>query len=352
MRRTIFYPVLMGLLAAMVALSLLAVFASPAHGDPVTDYDGYPANAGVLDGCTVGGLGEVVFTNATLSEGGIPHVRSKLRQLTVRPGDTIRMDWGAPRDAACVGSTVSLSVKRAFSPQYDMHTDQETVLWAEAVVGPEPGVLTLPVEPTVQHSQEGLIALTCYQLDAALGSPLQVVGPNGAYYGANGTLISAKNGNFAASVDDCAPTQPQDDDEQPRVLTCDDLTQEEAQAILDNPTESWQEQLFLLDPEGDGVACGAPTTVPDTTVLTVPAPDTTAPSTTVLEAEELAVGGECVYDAGVDRHRNTATGEFCALRQLPATGSGSGNLVPAGGLMLGLGAVAVLATRRRRTVTA
>ncbi|MBK9179999.1 MAG: hypothetical protein IPM45_10615 [Acidimicrobiales bacterium] len=197
---------------AAVLVALAASGASAATDPvppPVTDYATYPQDLLFPPGCTVDGAGVLVGLAFTARG----ESRASLRELVLGPGDVVTMSWSgfAP---GCEGIGVSLSVKKTNTPAFDP-ADNQQLLRPYDYCGPG-GVACSPGSDGRYQLRLEVPAreVSCnYQIDAAIGPPLEVVGPAGSYYTtgnreANGKpggpemLISAYNGG----VGDCTRT--------------------------------------------------------------------------------------------------------------------------------------------------
>jgi len=190
---------LAGIAAMVIAFGAAPALAAGRQGTgpaPVTDYATYPVGLGIIpDGCTA--QGSDLLQGVQFSMNGGP-AASSLGALGPVPNDaTVTMTWTgyAP---GCEGIAVSLSRKIARTTAFDPAVNQYLNVWTYC--GPEgtacAGSLTLDLAQT-----DGV---ACYQLDANVGPPLRVVGPDGSFYSLNGrfnTLISANNGGAG----DCTP---------------------------------------------------------------------------------------------------------------------------------------------------
>jgi LPXTG-motif cell wall-anchored protein len=205
-----------GALTAVLALSGLAATAglagaAPAPGlQPITDYSTYPP--ALPDGCP-GGAAALV--NLSFSNGR-GTTTSNLAQLPIMHDDTVTMKWD-DFAAGCKGPdgspsvTVALAAYHAEGPTFDMTKDEQLL---PGWVGCGPG--GSPCQRVGNSYQLILTApgtkVACnMQIDALLGSPLQVVGPHGSYYSniprvdqRPNMLVSAAN----FGVTNCVETGP------------------------------------------------------------------------------------------------------------------------------------------------
>ncbi|MDH4146770.1 MAG: hypothetical protein OEY23_16550 [Acidimicrobiia bacterium] len=186
-----------GLLLLILGFSAAVSAAAP---DPVTDYANYPAplpagcpdSAGIVDGEQYTINGQTADNLASLP--------------APLPGSTVTMTWssfaaGCPSDQVGIG----LSVKISLSPSF-VEADLQH-LAAFGYCGPEGPVCAAPFQISFVMPAADLVP--CWQLDAHIGPPLAVVGPqpDGSFYSGvlNGSgqtmLISAQNGG----TEPCAP---------------------------------------------------------------------------------------------------------------------------------------------------
>lgn len=196
-----------GVVALVLAAALLALPGADAATDPVpppvTDYATYPQPALIPEACGVDGPAVLVDTQFEVNGVTAP----SLRDFDLQAGDLVTMTWAgfAP---GCEGIGVSLSVKKTNLPFFDPQDNQQLLRpydycgpgGVPCGVGPDGRYrLSLAVPP---------VEVTCnFQFDAAIGPPLEIVGPEGSYYStgtrvANGKpggpnmLISASNGGI------------------------------------------------------------------------------------------------------------------------------------------------------------
>jgi len=184
---------LLALLASFAVLSPGASADPEPDGAPITDYANYPDKLGIFaDACSARGAG--LITGETFTVDG--ETSSRLENFDLAVGDTITMRWTGFA-AGCEETIVSLSIKQAEQPTFDPDDNQELKDWdlCGTAANPCDGSLTLTIPDDVCN----------WQIDAALGPPLRVVGPDGSYYNANtrvangmpggsDMLISANNG--------------------------------------------------------------------------------------------------------------------------------------------------------------
>jgi len=193
---------LIGLAAIVIILSIRSGFASASTG-AITDYANFPAD--LPEDCSAtDALVDLTFTSPQGEA-------SDLRRLAVNPGDTITMTWTgfAPN---CAGVDVALALNQSDTDRFDIDANQ-TLLPGYATCGaacvPSDGVYTLSVTAPDNSS-------VCYfQIDAVLGAPLAVVGPDGSYYssvlrrdGGPDLLVSAKNAGSGCTSPE-VPAQPE-----------------------------------------------------------------------------------------------------------------------------------------------
>lgn len=146
----------------------------------VTDYANYPdtSQAMLSDGCSAFvGLGGISFN----VNGGTP-VGALTDLPEVSAGDVLTMSWTGV-SAECFGSAVSLVVKVAQQPVFQQFVDQFTPPGGynvTTVTDNSPGSLSLTLPDLTSYG------FGCaYQIDAIVGVPLAVVGPNGSDYSAS-----------------------------------------------------------------------------------------------------------------------------------------------------------------------
>lgn len=303
-------------LMAALAVVFVGLGAAPAFGAsgpqtpspaPVTNYAAYPLGLGLIpSGCTT--QGEAMLTGEQYSMNGGAPVGS-LGALGFVPNNaTITMTWTgyAP---GCEGIGVSLSRKVALSTTFDQSVNQYLNVWSYC----GPGGTACNGTLTLDLSQSDGVA--CYQLDANAGPPLDVVGPDGAFYSLNGKfnmLISANNGGAG----NCAPAPC------PNAGVPADMPSTASSCV---PTTT--------------------TTAPPTTTTTTAPP---APSSTQAPAVTTTTTAPCV--AG--QVRDAVTGSCVAqvsAGALPFTGSPTGDLARFGLAMAAAGLLIAAAAHRWRT---
>lgn len=186
-----------GVATAGLAVGLLAGTAGAAGVSPVTDYASYPSP--LPAGCP-GGEQSLV---GALFDNGRGNTASDLRKLPLRSGDTLTMTWDSLAPS-CEGLVVTLAFYSTHSVNFDPHSNETLLTFVSWTGGPT--VLSL----VVPHGTDEVRYL---QVDAVLGAPLAVIGPDGTFYnsvlrrdGGPNTLVSAKN--FAAEVAAPAPEAP------------------------------------------------------------------------------------------------------------------------------------------------
>lgn len=136
-----------------------------AAGAQVTDYDNYPANSGVPEGCDYLGITGVAFSQ-------------ELGSLV--PGDVLTMTWDGV-SPECNGSPVTLAVKTTPAAEFDPEVNQylHPNYSTGTLVSGEGGSLSFEMPDLSEDDAEGCF----YQIDAVLGQPLSIVGPDGSFYG-------------------------------------------------------------------------------------------------------------------------------------------------------------------------
>jgi hypothetical protein len=193
---------LTGLLVAAavlgVASSAMAQTSNDPSPTPITDFANYPLGLGIIPPTCTAPDATSIILNPRFSVDGGPEV-TDLRQLNLRPPAeqvVFRWDGFAP---GCEGVGVALSGKISGATVFDPNINQ--IGDRSAYCGPEPGMIpcTAPYQLTLfLTEQAGQLDPPCFQVDASLGPPLAIVGPDGSYYGIlNGQfnmLISAWNG--------------------------------------------------------------------------------------------------------------------------------------------------------------
>jgi hypothetical protein len=189
-------------LAIGVVMFGVGALATTATAEPspsiITDYGSYPAD--LPDGCPDGAeaLEGLSFSNGRGGEAG------DLRALDVRHGDTVTMSWtgfadGCTADDGSPAIAVSLAVYETSSPVFDPGVDGPLLPGAESCgdgagsCGSDADGYSLSISlPTAPEACN-------VQLDAVLGLPLGMIGPNGSYYspiirgGGPNMLVSAAN---------------------------------------------------------------------------------------------------------------------------------------------------------------
>lgn len=306
---------------------------------PITTYDDYPPE--LPETCTVDGpdvLQGLLFTvNGESAE--------DLRTLNVDQGDTVTMTWDS-FTPGCEGLGIGLSTKIAGSTEFDPSINQYGLEFSYCgPEGPEcgdgPFQLTLRVPPPEE--------LPCYQIDAHIGPPLAVVGPDGAFYGLGNEpnmLISAKNGGGAPCDVPVCETNP-------------DLP---AQSPLCNEdSAATEDEVCIHNPElpADSPDCVEP--VPTTTPPTTEAPP--SPQPTEVPQPEPEVGGQSVENPAANGGSSTgietgvqsgsvSSGAAQAgsqnLGTLPRTGSDNGTMAVVAGLFLAAGGYVAWLFKRPR----
>ena len=300
---------LAGLAALFVGFGAAPAFAS--HGPqtpstaPVTDYAKYPLGLGIIPaGCTAQG-GEILVGEQYSINGGAP--QADLRNVGEIANDAVvTMTWTGYAQG-CEGIGLSLSRKVAPSPAFDPSVNQYVNAWSYCGPGGNAcnGTLTLDLSTTT--------GVACYQLDASVGPPLNVVGPAGAFYSLNGkfnTLLSANNGG----------TQP-----------CIPAPCVEAGAPADMPATA---------ADCDDVAVTTITTARPAATTTTTAPAAVSPTTASTTPTPVAAS----TPAAVSPTTIAAVG----AQALPRTGSSTTDMARLGAALAVAGLLMVAATRRWR----
>jgi hypothetical protein len=292
--------------------------AQSASPPSITDYANYPLGLGIIPaGCTTQGAGILTGTQYSMN-GGAPV--GDLAALGQIPADaTITMTWTgyAPN---CEGIGVSLSRKIAQQVGFSEADNQYLNAWSYC--GPQGNPCT-GMTLTLDLSQAAPVA--CYQMDANVGPPLQIVGPGGAFYSINGefnTLLSANNGGAEPCAPAPCPVPGSPPDMPASAAACQDL-----QATT---------------------TTAAPTTAAPTT-----APSSTAPPVTTSGPGQVAGTSTSTAPCGPNQQRDAATGQCVAVLAsggaLPFTGSRSSEMAGLGAVVLGAGLLALVASRRFRS---
>lgn len=314
-----------------------------AEPTPITTYDDYPPELPAT--CTVDGpdvlQGLLFEVNGQTAE--------DLRTLTVDQGDVVRMTWDS-FTPGCEGLGIGLSTKIAGSTDFDPSINQYGLEFAYC--GPEgpacgngPFELALRVPPPTE--------LPCYQIDAHIGPPLAVVGPDGAFYGLGNEpnmLISAKNGGEAPCEVPVCETNPDLPAQSP---LCNEDSEVEAEVCAHNP-ELPADSPDCVEP--------VPTTVAPPTTEAPPSPQP------VEVPAEPEVGGTSVENPGLNGGSSTAietgvesgavsAGQASAPQSgvasqgtgtLPRTGSNNGTMAVVAGLFLAAGGYVAWLFKRPR----
>jgi len=318
---------LSALMLAGLAIVALGIGASPAFGQanqsggppPITDYANYPLGLGLIPaGCTAQGAN--VVDGELFSLNGGPGV-ADMNQLGEVPNDAVvTMTWTnfAP---GCEGVGISLSRKISLTPHFDLADEQFLSTWAYC--GPGGTACTAPYSLTLNLALAPPVA--CYQLDANIGPPLNVVGPNTAYYSLNSPfnmLISANNGGTEPCTPAPCPTNPS--------VPAGSAECEEAPPTTTSTTTP--------PPTSTSVAPSETTTT--TAPPPPPPPGPSVTSTTVCASGQQldATTGQCV----------AVLSQSAAL---PFTGSRSGDIARGGIAFVAAGLLMVMAARRWRSAS-
>ena len=192
---------LAGLAVTLTAVALLVASTAAGQTALVTDYVNYPdtPQAELPDGCDASGVTGVSFT---LNGGAAVGSLSAFGPL--QAGDAVTMAWQTV-SGPCDGVPVVLVVKDAPLPFFDPGVNQPAVTPYAATTATGPGSVTLTLPDLSGFGHQ-----CAYQVDAIVGLPLAVVGPDGSFYSASTrgddrrtTLISAANGAYP----ECAPLE-------------------------------------------------------------------------------------------------------------------------------------------------
>lgn len=143
----------------------------------------YPDDAILPAGCVAGsvltGLQYQIDPDGTgAAPAGAP--RGDLAFGDIPPGATIIMTWsGWSQDCA---SVISLSVKRAEQATFNPNSNQDLISFAACEADGD-GCTVAPGSFRLELTMPTIAAGGCfYQVDAVVGPPLDVVGPNGSFY--------------------------------------------------------------------------------------------------------------------------------------------------------------------------
>lgn len=193
-RRQTALAVLLVALGALLAFTGPGPFGSPASAqtntnagvsiNSINDYAGYPNDAILPPGCdaftVLQGLQWQVDPDGAGPAGASAPVGTLAGLGSLPFGATVIMTWTGYTQGCA--SVISLSVKRADGPVFDPATNQELLTFVAcdaAGNGCAQGPGSFRLELTMPTFNQG----GChYQVDAVVGPPLDVVGPNGSYY--------------------------------------------------------------------------------------------------------------------------------------------------------------------------
>lgn len=200
---------LLGVLLAIGGMFVLTngIGMALAQGQPdiptTNAYEGYPLNGGVVPaGCTAQGAD--ILTGETYSVNGGTAFED-MRQINATIGDTVTMNWTGEAPG-CSSAIITLSMKATGFKTFVIEDNQYNVLSSSCGTSEGPSCAEIDRTLSLELSPIGG-TVSCFQIDSHLGPPLEVVGPEGSYYGSlNGVrniLIGAKN----AGTDPCV-TQP------------------------------------------------------------------------------------------------------------------------------------------------
>jgi hypothetical protein len=233
----------------------------------------------------------------------------------------ITMTWDsfAP---GCEGVGITLSRKISITPEFNQGDVQYLNSWSYC--GPDGTPCTAPYSLTLNLGLAAPVA--CYQLDANIGPPLNVVGPDTAYYSLGqpfNMLISAKNGGTAPCTPTPCATNP---------------------SIPDSSAECEEATTTTLPP----------TTLPPTSSTSSPAETTT----TTTPPPPPPPGGQpttSVTVCGANQQLDATTGQCVAVLSqtgaLPFTGSRSSDMARGGIAFVAAGLLMVLAAKRWRSAS-
>jgi hypothetical protein len=316
---------LSALVLAGLALVAIGIGAAPAFGQanqsggpsPITDYANYPLGLGLIpNGCTAQGADVVVGEQFSV-DGGAPV--SDMRLLgEVSNTAVVTMTWDsfAP---GCETVGISLSRKISGIPEFNASDVQYLNTWSYC--GPGGNACVAPYQLVLNLAQASPVA--CYQLDANIGPPLNVVGPNTAYYSLNqqfNMLISAKNaGTQPCTTQPCA-TNP----------SIPDSSAECAESTTTTTTAP-------APPTSTSVAPS------ETTTTTAPPPPPPGPPVTAATS--------CASGQQLDATTGQCVSVLAESAALPFTGSRSGDIARGGVAFVAAGLLMVVAARRWRSAS-
>jgi hypothetical protein len=288
--------------------------AQSASPPSITDYANYPLalNPPIIPaGCTTQGPGILTGTQYSMNGGAPVGDLSALGQIPANA--SITMTWSGYAQN-CEGIGVSLSRKIAQQVGFSEADNQYLNAWSYC--GPQGNPCTGTL--TLDLSQAAPVA--CYQMDANVGPPLQIVGPGGAFYSINGkfnTLLSANNGG----AEPCAPAP------------C---------PVPGSPPDMPASSAACQDLQATTTSTAAPTT----------APASTSPPVTTSGPGQVAGTSTSTAPCGPNQERDAASGQCVAVlaggAALPFTGSRSSEMAGLGAIVLGAGLLALVVSRHFR----
>lgn len=297
---------LFGALLALAAL-LVGVFVTVAAaqnpGDPallVTDYENYPDPTPQTGSPAICSADDILLdqdgTGFTLNGGDMHPTLAALGDI--KSGDEITATVFVTAD--CVGSVLSLTLKNSEQDGFDPGTNQVNVGYES--------ILAVAGLTTISFTLPPINDDDCfYQLDAVVGYPLAIVGPDGSFYNplnrggvGRDMLINARNGTLTA----CAVT----------TTTSTSTTQ---------PPSS------------------TTSTQPPTTTTQPPTTTTRPPSSTTLPPTTAQPPGSTIVTSG--------GGTPTSVTRIPATGRDATSPMPLVAILLSLGVlIACLGELQRR----
>jgi hypothetical protein len=367
-----------GLILTVAGVAGAAVTANPSGPDSVvvsSDFNLYPQTP-IPPGCNVGSdfLTGTLYNVQRGSIGQAANAQPVSNSITLNegtigrlyPGDSITMTWTGFAPAGCNGEAVgvSLAVKSASSPSFNA-SDNQALLRAFAYCGVNgtPCTGVGGAGNTLSLVMPGEDEACNYQVDAVIGGPLAIVGPNGSYYndgtrGSNGKnsgggnrLISSNNGGPGECATTTIPTT---------IATTTIATTTIATTTIPTTIATTTIPTTIA-------TTTIPTTIATTTIPTTIATTTTAATTTVVNTtQETSTTLGTTTTGATTTAATTTTGATTTISRatpppeetvegttvtnpetLPVTGS---NTWPAAriGVLMVLAGVAALALSKRR----
>ena len=206
--------VAVGVPLALTGLLLDPAAAAQPTPAPVSDFATYPQPELIPPTCpgegNEGSLADIVVNpRFTITGGPASGTYASLRfiQVPLEPGDVVTMTW-ASFLPGCEDAIIALSIKESDEAVFDATDNQ--VLMNDPQHYDACGPTSVPCVPGAGGRFGPLTVVipsrttTCnYQIDATVGPPLTIIGPDGSFYSSGGRqddgptmLISAYNGGF------------------------------------------------------------------------------------------------------------------------------------------------------------